>query len=236
MKYKFLTPMGELEVIYLKERPSSFFKADMALKRVLITPSDVDDFDAVMIDSVGRSIIAPYETALATSLYFSERGIPASALSVCLNCEHITVPEISEKVNGSLIYSLKCKLSYTKTEITMGGIAHTAYTSLDKYRTRILPLAPGTEMRSELVRGLTVAPLVPDAVRSIAYSEHLDGFRMLSSERCPTLDGVISLLGFLSLRGVRGRIRLYVGDRLLTVEVDLLPGGFLSIPVKCKIL
>ena len=236
MKYKLLTPMGELEVIYLKERPSSFSATEHISKRVIITPSDTDDFDALMLDSEGKMLIAPEECRLAASLYFSMRGIPDLSLSVNICREQIPLPERVEICGESFIYQLKCKLSFAKTEIISGGIRHTAYTSPGRYRTRILPLAPGAEMKSELVRGLTVAPSIPDAVRSLAYSEHPSGIKMITSERCPTLDGVLALLGFLSERGARGEVRIYVADRLIPLCAERLSGGIISVPLACRLL
>ena len=236
MNYNILSPMGELEVLYLKERPSCFFKADGIMKRVLIMPSDAEDFEALMIDSEARVIIAPRETALAASLYFAMRGIPQGALSVSINRERVSLPNVMLNQDGSALYPVKCKQSYTKSDISLAGIAHKTYTTTGKFRTRILPLPEGSEVSAELVRRLSVSAYAPDAIRSLAFSPADGGYKVELSDRVITLDVILPLLLYLSDGGVSGETRIRLKDRCSRFDIERDALGFTSLRLPVRIL
>ena len=235
MKYNALTTMGELEVLYLEERPSFFSKSEKIAKRVVIMPSDNTDFEAVMLDSCGRTVIAPVESALAASLYFHKRGIPRDALSLTVNRETVTIPRITEIVSGSYKYEIKCKQLFTKCELTASGITNTVYTNLEKHRTRILPLPAGSEATVELIKQLNVSNGAPNTVRSLAYSSDGSGYRVECSDRVITLDTVLPLLAFLSAKGSVGALDVYISDRCYSFDTSRTSDGFMSISIPCSI-
>lgn len=207
MKIKLDTLTGACVVDMQNKRPDSFLShATQGSKTFVCFPSRTQDFEVAVISEHGAIIPAPIEASMVISRFFELRGIPASALTLTACTEKFEIPYRLETSRYVGAIGIKCKPILANSVDLSGGMPHLLYTEGGAFKTRIIEAPSETDISRDLLRRIRVVKGLPDAVRSIAFREGDEGYRIAISDEVLTLDSVLPMISMAYRRRRVGKV------------------------------